>query len=81
MKEEENGEEDGEDGADAGFGGGWDGTELTPISTLYLTTNMPLIRKRVVKALKRRKDWWMPHFELHSAIVRFPFLLLWDLAS
>ncbi|BGP35225.1 hypothetical protein JCM10296v2_007057 [Rhodotorula toruloides] len=68
VKEEEDDEEDGEDGADAGFGGGWDGTELTPISTLYLTTNMPLIRKRVVKALKRRKDWWMPHFELHSAI-------------
>ncbi|GEM11478.1 B-block binding subunitof TFIIIC family protein [Rhodotorula toruloides] len=68
VKEEEAGEEDGEDGAEAGFGGGWDGNELTPISTLYLTTNVPLIRKRIVKALKRRKDWWMPHSELHSAI-------------
>ncbi|GAA5989786.1 hypothetical protein JCM10908_002322 [Rhodotorula pacifica] len=65
-------EEGGEDGAgaeeDGGAEGQWGGDEMSPISPLYLTTNHEVIRKRIVKALKRRKDWWMPHFDLHTAI-------------
>lgn len=79
IKEEEGGGEDGAGGGaeeEAGAGGQWGGDEMSPISPLYLTTNHEVIRKRVVKALKRRKDWWMPHFDLHTAIVSASSLLL-----
>lgn len=66
-------EEDGDDGAvgeeETGAAAQWGGDEMSPISPLYLTTNREVIRSRIVKALKRRKDWWMPHHDLHTAIV------------
>ncbi|GAA5870532.1 hypothetical protein JCM3774_003701 [Rhodotorula dairenensis] len=71
VKEEEGGGGD-DDGAageeEAGAGAQWGGDEMSPISPLYLTTNHEVIRGRIVKALKRRKDWWMPHHDLHTAI-------------
>lgn len=84
VKEEEGGGEDGAGGGggeeEAGAGGQWGGDEMSPISPLYLTTNHEVIRKRIVKALKRRKDWWMPHFDLHTAIVS-AFLIPSDQSS
>ena len=61
-------DEDGE-GA-AGAGGDWSGLEMPPISPAYLDSNVPLIRTRIVKAIRRRKDQWIPHIELHGSIVR-----------
>ncbi|GJN93921.1 hypothetical protein Rhopal_006980-T1 [Rhodotorula paludigena] len=49
-------------------GGGWGGNEMSPISIMYVKTNAPLIRARIIKALKRRKDGWMPHSEIHASI-------------
>ncbi|GAA6046816.1 hypothetical protein JCM3770_005657 [Rhodotorula araucariae] len=49
-------------------GGEWTGAEMAPISVGYLSSNIPLIRARIVKAIKRRKDAWIPLSELHSSI-------------
>lgn len=63
-----------EAGGDAGAGGpgasssSWSGLEMTPISPAYLDSNVPLIRTRIVKALLRRPEHWIPHIELHGAI-------------
>ncbi|BGP51552.1 hypothetical protein JCM10450v2_007498 [Rhodotorula kratochvilovae] len=64
--EDEGGADDAADGV--AYGGEWTGAEMTPISPAYLGSNIPLIRARVVKAIKRRKDAWIPHIELHSSI-------------
>lgn len=49
------------------------GGQMSTISALYLSTNPDLVRGRVVRALKARKDWWMQQNEMASTIVR-PFL-------
>jgi len=46
---------------------------MSTISALYLSTNPGLVRGRVVRALKARKDWWMVQNEMASTIVRFLF--------
>lgn len=69
LKEEEADEQDEAALDEEGAVGQWDGFEMSPISPLYLTANKEMIRRRVVNALKRRKDRWMPQFDLHSAIV------------
>ncbi|GAA5923267.1 hypothetical protein JCM3775_007487 [Rhodotorula graminis] len=60
-------DEDGGEGGGAG-GGDWAGLEMPPISPAYLASNIPLIRARIVKAIRRRKDQWLPHIELHGSI-------------
>ncbi|GAA5904464.1 hypothetical protein JCM8208_004200 [Rhodotorula glutinis] len=60
-------DEDGGEGGGAG-GGDWAGLEMPPISPAYLDSNVPLIRARIVKAIRRRKDHWIPHIELHGSI-------------
>ncbi|GAA5869579.1 hypothetical protein JCM1840_004467 [Sporobolomyces johnsonii] len=42
--------------------------QMSTISALYLSTNIPLVKARVVKALKGRKDWWMAHSEIAATI-------------
>jgi len=47
------------------------GGQMSTISALYLSTNPDLVRGRVVRALKSRKDWWMQQNEMASTIVQF----------
>ncbi|GAA5926196.1 hypothetical protein JCM1841_001152 [Sporobolomyces salmonicolor] len=42
--------------------------QMSTISALYLSTNIPLVKARVVKALRGRKDWWMAHSEIAATI-------------
>ncbi|GAA6011482.1 hypothetical protein JCM10207_002634 [Rhodosporidiobolus poonsookiae] len=41
---------------------------MPPISQEYLTTNRPLIRARVIKVLKRRREGWIAHAEIAPSI-------------
>ncbi|GAA5919094.1 hypothetical protein JCM6882_004891 [Rhodosporidiobolus microsporus] len=58
-----------QEGEDDDYEGGGAGGELmTPISAQYLASNRPLIKQRIVKALRRRRGGWMFHHEVAPSI-------------
>ncbi|BGP19943.1 hypothetical protein JCM10213v2_008074 [Rhodosporidiobolus nylandii] len=57
-----------EDDEDEGGWGSGPAMGMTPLSAQYLASNRPLVKQRVLKALRARRDGWMPHGEMAGAI-------------